>query len=130
MRGLPACDTLPNMVATDRARNLRRQSTDAECLLWRHLRDRQLAGLKFRRQHPLGNFIVDFVCLEHLLVIELDGGQHASQQQADAHREALLMGLGYRVLRFWNNEVLGNTEGVLEAIVEIAQSGAPPSPSR
>ncbi len=118
------------MVATDRARNLRQRSTDAERLLWRHLRDRQLAGLKFRRQHPLGSFIVDFVCLEHRLVVELDGGQHATRQQADAHREAFLMELGYRILRFWNNEVLGNTESVLEAIVETAQSGAPPSPSR
>ncbi len=118
------------MATKDRARNLRQRSTDAERLLWRHLRDRQLAGLKFRRQHPLGNFIVDFVCVEHQLVIELDGGQHATQQQEDAHREAFLMGLGYRILRFWNNEVLGNTEGVLEAIVKTAHSSDPPSPSR
>ncbi len=118
------------MVATDRARNLRQRSTDAEHLLWRHLRDRQLAGLKFRRQHPLGNFVVDFVCLEHRLIVEVDGGQHATQQQADANREAFLMRLGYRVLRFWNNEVLGNTEGVLETIVRTALSSDPPSPSR
>ncbi len=130
MRGLPRYDTLPFMAATDRARNLRQRSTDTERLLWRHLRDRQLAGLKFRRQHPLGNFVVDFVCLEHRLVVELDGGQHATQQQADADREAFLMGLGYRVLRFWNNEVLGNTVGVLEAIVSAARSADPPSPSR
>jgi very-short-patch-repair endonuclease len=118
------------MASKDRARTLRRKSTDAERLLWRHLRDRQLAGLKFRRQHPLGNFVVDFVCLEHCLVVEVDGGQHATQQQADSDREADLMRLGYRVLRFWNNEVLGNTAGVLETIVRAAQSGEPPSPSR
>ncbi len=118
------------MAAKDRARNLRRKSTDAECLLWRHLRDRQLAGLKFRRQHPLGNFVVDFVCLEHCLVVEVDGGQHATQQKADADREAGLVRLGYRVLRFWNNEVLGNTVGVLETIVRAVRSADPPSPSR
>ncbi len=118
------------MVATDRARNLRQLSTDAERLLWRHLRDRQLAGLKFRRLRPFGNFIVDFVCLERRLVIEVDGGQHATQQQKDAHREAYLMGLDYRVLRFWNNEVLSNTKGVLETIVKTARSCEPPSPSR
>ena len=118
------------MVATDRARNLRQQSTDAERLLWRHLRDRQLAGLKFRRQRPFGNFVVEFVCLEQRLIVEVDGGQHATQRQKDARREAFLMRQGYRVLRFWNNEVLGNTEGVLEAIVKTVQSGDPPSPSR
>ena len=118
------------MATKDRARNLRRRSTDAERLLWRRLRDRQIAGLKFRRQHPLGNFIVDFVCLEHRLIIELDGGQHATQQQADAQREAFLVRQGYRVLRFWNHEVLVNTEGVLEAIVKTARSGESPSPSR
>ena len=118
------------MVTTDRARNLRRQSTDAERLLWRHLRDRELAGLKFRRQRPLGNFIVDFVCLEQRLIVEVDGGQHATQRQKDAHREAFLKRQGYRVLRFWNNEVLSNTEGVLEEIVRASQSDDPPSPSR
>ncbi len=114
----------------DRARNLRQLSTDAERLLWRRLRDRQLAGLKFRRQHRLGNFIVDFVCLEQRLILELDGGQHAIQQQADAHREAFLMGLGYRVLRFWNNEVLGNLDGVLQTIVRTARRDVSPSLSR
>ncbi len=124
------CDTLPNMAAKDQARNLRRRSTDTEGLLWRHLRDRQLAGLKFRRQHPLGNFVVDFVCLEHCLVVEVDGGQHATQQKADADREAGLVRLDYRVLRFWNNEVLGNTVGVPETIVRAVRSADPPSPSR
>jgi len=118
------------MAATDRARTLRRRSTDAERVLWHRLRNRQLAGLKFRRQRPLGSFVVDFVCLERRLVIELDGGQHTTQQQEDARREAFLMQRGYRVLRFWNHEVLGNTDGVLQSIVEIARSGSPPSPSR
>ncbi len=118
------------MATKDRARNLRQLSTDAERLLWRHLRDRQLVGLKFRRQRPFGNFIVDFVCLEQRLIVEVDGGQHATQRQKDASREAFLMQQGFRVLRFWNNEVLGNTEGVLEAIVSAVRPGEPPSPSR
>jgi len=118
------------MAPKDRARNLRRRSTDAERLLWRHLRDRQLAGIKFRRQHPFGKFVVDFVCLEHRLIVEVDGGQHATRQRSDSDREAFLMRQGDRVLRFWNNEVLGNTPGVLETIVGAARSGDPPSPSR
>ena len=124
------CATPTNMAPKDRARNLRRQSTDAENLLWRHLRDRQLSGFKFRRQRPFGRFIVDFVCLEHCLIVEVDGGQHATQQEKDADREAFLMRQGFRVLRFWNNEVLGNTTGVLESILETLRSGDPPSPSR
>ena len=98
------------------ARRLRREMTDAERLLWAQLRQRQVAGLKFRRQHPLGSFIVDFVCIEARLVIEVDGGQHGEWQPADEARTAWLNSQGYRVLRIWNNEVLQNIDGVREAI--------------
>ncbi|MCH8998490.1 MAG: endonuclease domain-containing protein [Proteobacteria bacterium] len=110
------------MAATNRARTLRRRSTDAERLLWHHLRGRQLAGLKFRRQHVLGPYIVDFICLERNLIIEVDGGQHAVQPERDARRDAWLAEQGYRVLRFWNHEVHGNIEGVLETVAETARS--------
>ena len=98
------------------ARRLRREMTDAERLQWGQLRQRPMAGLKFRRQHPLGRFIVDFVCIEAGLVIEVDGGQHGERQPADEVRTAWLDSQGYRVLRFWNNEVLQNIDGVREAI--------------
>ena len=110
------------MPASARARALRKQATDAERLLWKHLRSRQLDGHKFRRQPPIGPCVVDFLCLEHRLVIELDGGQHADQQGKDEARSARLAGWGFRVLRFWNHEVLGNTEGVLQAIRDALAS--------
>ena len=91
--------------------------TDAEQAMWRILRSRQLAGFKFRRQHPIGPFVVDFVCLEYKLVLELDGGHHAMQQEADAERTSYLQHLGFRVLRFWNNEVLTEMEGVAERVL-------------
>jgi very-short-patch-repair endonuclease len=94
------------------ARSLRREMTDAEKLLWRHLRMKQFEGYKFRRQHPLGNFIVDFVCLEAALVLEIDGGQHAESVDNDAIRTKWLEIKGMHVMRFWNNEVLTNIEGV------------------
>jgi len=104
------------MSAIERSRRLRRDATRAEKRLWSALRDRQLGDAKFRRQHPLGRYIVDFFCLECALVIELDGGQHAKQRQADEARDAWLASQGYRVLRFWNHDVLTNTEGVLLSI--------------
>jgi very-short-patch-repair endonuclease len=104
------------MPSTDNARTLRRHSTDAERVLWRHLRARQLTGVKFRRQQPLGPYVVDFVCLENRLVVEVDGGQHARQRQADAERDAWLTRQGYRVLRFWNNDVLREPAAVLQSI--------------
>jgi very-short-patch-repair endonuclease len=94
------------------ARMLRRSMTDAEHALWRILRGRQLEGFKFRRQHSIGRFVVDFVCLEHKLVVEVDGGHHAEQVDADAERTAYLEGRGFRVVRFWNNEVLTEMDGV------------------
>ena len=101
-----------------RARRLRRDATDAERALWRVLRGRAIAGLKFRRQHPIGRYIVDFVCLERRLIVELDGGQHTAE--VDGPRTAYLEAAGYRVVRFWNPDVLRNPEGVVEVIVAAA----------
>jgi very-short-patch-repair endonuclease len=98
------------------ARTLRKQSTDVERLLWRLLRGRRFAGWKFRRQHPVGPFVVDFACLESHVIIELDGGQHARQEQADLERTAFLRRQGFSLLRFWNRELLQNQEGVLQVI--------------
>jgi len=107
------------------SRNLRNNPTDVERLLWQHLRKRQMLGLKFRRQQPVDNYIVDFICLENKLVIEVDGGQHSSQQEEDRERDRDLERSGFKVLRFWNNEVLENMEGVLEKI-RINCLGHPP----
>lgn len=109
------------------ARNLRREMTDAEKLLWHHLRMEQFGGYKFRRQHPLGNYIVDFVCLEVGLVLEVDGGQHAESADNDAIRTQWLEAKGLHVMRFWNNEVLNNIEGVKIAIWNYLSTLQPPS---
>lgn len=93
--------------------------TDAEQRLWQHLRGRQLNGIKFRRQQSIGVYIVDFVSMEHRLIIELDGGQHMQQAEYDAGRTAFLNRQGYRVLRFWNDEVLQHTQAVLEKILTV-----------
>ncbi len=107
-------------VKVQQARALRQSPTTAEQLLWRHLRNRQLAGAKFRRQHPLGPYILDFVCLEHGLVVEVDGGQHAQapQQLHDQQRTAWLQQQGFRVLRFWNHDVLQQTHEVLAQLLQ------------
>lgn len=99
-----------------RARGMRRQASDAEALLWRHLRNRQMLGYKFRRQAVIEPHIVDFACLEAKLVIEADGGQHAGQVGYDARRSARLEAMGYKVLRFWNHQILVETDTVLERI--------------
>ena len=99
-----------------RARKLRSNLTDAEHYLWCHLRFRQISGHKFRRQRPVGPYIVDFVCLEKRLVIELDGGQHAEQSDYDAKRDAWLRSEGFVILRFWGHEVLTQVNDVKQAI--------------
>ncbi len=111
------------------ARALRKNPTESERALWKHLRLRQLGGWKFRRQHPLGPYIVDFVCLEKRLVIELDGGQHSEQTLYDTERTAWLETQGFQVLRFWNNQVLQETEVVKEVILEALRTSPPPSSS-
>lgn len=112
----------------DRARGLRQAMTDVERKLWFYLRNRQLNGHKFRRQHEIDHYIVDFVCSEAMLIVELDGGQHADQVGYDEHRTRYLQARGYRVLRFWNNEVLMSIESVLEVILGAAAK-APPHPN-
>ena len=102
-------------LALDRARSLRRASTGAERQLWKHLRGRQIAGVKFRRRVPIGPYIADFDCLEARLIIEVDGGQHATPG-ADAARTACLEFEGFHVLRVWNREVLTNIDGVIASI--------------
>jgi very-short-patch-repair endonuclease len=108
-----------------RARKLRSNLTDAESYLWRHLRFRQIAGHKFRRQRPIGPYIVDFVCLEKKVVIEVDGGQHAQTQTLDDTRDKWLRSQGYVVLRFWNNEVLREVEAIKEAILRALTEPPP-----
>ena len=102
------------------AGKLRKRSTNAEKLLWKHLRQKQIEGLKFRRQQAIDNYIVDFVCFENRLVIEIDGGQHSEEK--DKERDSYLKKQGFRVIRFWNNEVLNNVQGVLEVIKETCLS--------
>ncbi len=100
-----------------KSRALRRRSTDAERRLWYLLRARRFCNMKFRRQHRIGPYIVDFVCLNHRIVIEVDGGQHLERTPFDHARDRFLTSEGFRVLRLWNNEVLCNDRGVLERIL-------------
>lgn len=106
----------------DKARHLRSSPTDAERVLWRHIRVRQVGDHKFRRQQPLGPYIVDFACLEKRLIIELDGGQHSSQTTYDSQRTAWLKSQGFQILRFWNNQVFEEIEAVKEVIRETLES--------
>jgi very-short-patch-repair endonuclease len=112
-------DATPPLLARDRARVLRAAQTEVERRLWQRLRNRQLNGAKFRRQSPIGPYIGDFFCLEARLVVELDGSQHGEERerQVDDRRTEYQKSQGYRVLRFWNEEVLNNIDGVLETIV-------------
>jgi len=113
------------------ARRLRRHQTNAERVLWFQLRDRRLQGWKFRRQVPIDRFVVDFLCADARLIIELDGGQHAFREEADASRTEILEAMGYLMLRFWNDDVLKNTTGVLEDIAATLnkQGAVPPHPN-
>ncbi len=120
------------------ARQLRAQMTDAERKLWLALRDRRFAAFKFRRQVPIGRYIADFVCFDQRLIIEVDGGQHA-ESAADAERDDWFAQNDFRVVRFWNNDVLGNLEGVLTALLDHLETTPhpssrlrepPPSPAR
>jgi len=105
------------------ARTLRANSTDAERLLWSKLRSRQLDGWKFRRQVPLGRYVVDFLCEEARLVVELDGGQHDQMIERDALRTQWLGDNGYRVVRFWNNDAMSNIEGILQTLTLALSQG-------
>ena len=101
-----------------RAKSLRRQMTDAEKLIWRHLRGRRFERIKFKRQVPIGKYIADFAALDLKLIIEIDGGQHAVNEAADRQRTTHLEASGFRVVRFWNHDVLGNIQGVMEALLQ------------
>ncbi len=113
------------MSMTARAKHLRRNATDAEQKLWRHVRNRRLGGHRFRRQQPLGPYIVDFVCLDKKLIVEVDGGQHAERVGRDEKRTAWLESQGFRVLRFWNNQVLTEIEEVAQTIMMALESPLP-----
>ena len=119
-----------NLVLQRRARALRRDATDAERHLWRQMRSRQLEGYRFRRQVPIAGYIADFACLEAHVIVELDGGQHLEQQGYDEQRGSRLRAAGFRVLRFWDNDVLRETQSVVEAIlaalVRSPHPGLPP----
>ena len=116
-----------------RSRDLRRNATDAERKLWKHLRQKQLDGIHFRRQVPIGPYFADFLSHQHKLIIELDGGQHGSPDQIDydEERRAHLNNQGFKVLRFWNNDVMSNLEGVLTSIrVAIKERDRLPPPEK
>ena len=116
------------MTLLDHAKRLRSHQTEAEQRLWYRLRGHRFMGLKFKRQKPVGRYVVDFICQERRLIVEVDGGQHADQTEDDHERDTWLRERGYRVLRFWNHEVMQQFDGVLERIRLVALSPSPPSP--
>jgi len=109
----------------EKARNLRRNQTDAELALWQLLRAKRMKGLKFRRQHPIPPYIVDFICTERKLIIEEDGGQHANAVEYDQKRTTFLESKDYTVIRFWNNKILSNIEGVYEVLLKHLEKPIP-----
>jgi very-short-patch-repair endonuclease len=109
----------------DRARSLRKKWTDTELRLWQLVRNRGVGQHKFRRQHPVGPYVADFVCLEQKLIIEVDGSQHADQTKHDAARTAYLEAQGFRVLRFWDNEILLQTDSVMQVIFDALTGPSP-----
>ena len=117
-----------NPITQNRARSLRNQATDTERHLWHFLRNRQLGGHRFRRQVPINTYIADFACLEAKLIIELDGGQHQQQAEYDARRDRQVAAKGFRILRFWDNQVFQETSAVLEVILRALEerSYSPP----
>ena len=117
---------MPIRKINPRARKLRRAMTDAETRIWHSVRDRRLGGFKFKRQWSLGPYIADFCCIERRLVLEIDGGQHSPEK--DARRTAALRAMGYRVVRYWNNDGLGNLDGVLTSLLAELQTYPHPGP--
>jgi very-short-patch-repair endonuclease len=112
----------------ERARGLRNRMTDAELRLWLRLRCEQLDGFRFRRQFPIGPYIVDFVCFKARLIVEVDGGQHATNEAQDARRTEWLASQGFRVLRFWNTGVLGETDAVVQQVANAIRNPLPDPP--
>ncbi len=111
---------------TEKSKSLRNEPTEAERILWAQIKQRGLKGHKFRRQQPIGEYIVDFVCFEEALIIELDGGQHQAKEVYDGKRDEWLASEGFEVLRFWNNEVTENLAGVIEKILETLAKAPTP----
>ncbi len=111
----------------ERAKSMRGTQTPAEHRLWQLLRAKRLAGFKFKRQVPIDHYIVDFVCLRRRLIIEADGGQH-SERPEDARRDTYLRAQGFRILRFWNNDIFNNEDGVLTRILEALERPLSPTP--
>ncbi len=101
---------------TQQARHLRKNMTDAERKIWHSIKGKKIKNHRFRRQHPIGPYIVDFVCLENRIVIEIDGGQHAWQKETDEKRTKWLESEGYRVIRFWNNQIMNEFNGVIQIL--------------
>jgi very-short-patch-repair endonuclease len=114
-------------IKTGLARRLRRDSTSAELRLWNKLRSRLIDGHKFVRQQPVGRYVVDFICREKRLIIEVDGSQHAESSR-DLVRDRWLRAHNYKILRFWNNDIMSNMDGVLETIADALRVEAPPHP--
>jgi very-short-patch-repair endonuclease len=117
-----------NSMSRDFAKQLRQNMTPEEWKLWQLVKAKRLAGAKFRRQVPIGPYVADFVCVSARLIVELDGSQHGDRIEADAERTRHLEARGYRVLRFWNNDVMANLDGVIRSI-ELALRQKPTSPS-
>ena len=115
-------------VNISKARELRKNPTNAEQALWKHLRMRQIGGYKFRRQQPIGPYIVDFISFERRVIIEVDGGQHSQQTEYDTERTTWLNAQGYRVLRFWNNQILEEVEAVKAGILKVLEVRGDPPP--
>jgi very-short-patch-repair endonuclease len=111
------------------AKALRQRSTEAESLLWKHLRAKRFKKLKFKRQEPIGKYIVDFVCYEKRIIVEVDGGQHSANKAKDHERDNWFRSEGFKVMRFWNHEVLTQTDTVLTAIMMNCFETPSPSPS-
>jgi very-short-patch-repair endonuclease len=119
---------LGRKIPVNLAKNLRKKQTETEALLWSKLRDRQLMGLKFRRQQSIGNYVIDFACMDKNLLIEIDGGQHNTNEkmEKDADRTLWLEEKGYQILRFWNNDITDNLDGVIEVILHSLIQKSPP----
>ncbi|MBS0525631.1 MAG: endonuclease domain-containing protein [Proteobacteria bacterium] len=115
-------------IITNHARHLRRDPSRAEKSCWHLLRDRRINGVKFRRQHPIGPYFADFACVSLKVVIEIDGEHHAYRVEADARRTAAMESLGWRVVRFWANEVVANPEGIWAEIEQVTKDSVTPSP--
>ena len=116
-------------MANESARKLRKNMTDTEQYVWSRIRHKQLGGFRFRRQHPIGSFIGDFICLEQRLILELDGGQHDDRKDYDELRTRYLNECGYRVVRYWNHQIFEDWDWIAEDLFRLLSEGATPHPN-